>query len=88
MLSFPGSLRIYVALEPCGMRKSFNGLYAVARKNSRKIRGAEPCSRSSTNAATGSSCSTSTAPGCGFWRNGLRPARSRGRSRVDPTRAN
>ena len=30
MLSFPSSLRIYVAIEPCDMRKSFNGLYVVA----------------------------------------------------------
>lgn len=30
MLSFPGSLRIYVAIEPCDMRKSFNGLHALA----------------------------------------------------------
>lgn len=30
MLSFPGSLKIYVAIEPQDMRKSFNGLYAVA----------------------------------------------------------
>ena len=32
MLSFPGSLRIYLAVEPCDMRKSFNGLYAVAEE--------------------------------------------------------
>ena len=29
MLSFIGSLRIFVALEPCDMRKSFNGLEAL-----------------------------------------------------------
>lgn|SRR5690606_4058051 len=30
MLSFPSSLRIHLALEPCDMRKSFNGLHALA----------------------------------------------------------
>jgi len=30
MLSFPGSLRIFLAVEPVDMRKSFNGLYTVA----------------------------------------------------------
>ena len=29
MLSFTGSLKIYVAVEPCDMRKSFEGLSAL-----------------------------------------------------------
>jgi len=29
MLSFTGSLRVFVALEPCDMRKSFEGLSAL-----------------------------------------------------------
>ena len=29
MLSFSGSLKVFVALEGCDMRKSFNGLYAL-----------------------------------------------------------
>lgn len=30
MLSFPGSLKIFVAVEPCDMRKGFQGLYGMA----------------------------------------------------------
>jgi len=30
MLSFTGSLKVFVAVEPCDLRKSFNGLHALA----------------------------------------------------------
>lgn len=32
MISFTGALKIYLALEPQDMRKSFNGLYATAEE--------------------------------------------------------
>lgn len=33
MLSFPGSVRIFLAVEAVDMRKSFNGLYVVATEH-------------------------------------------------------
>jgi len=32
MIGFTGSLKVYLALEPQDMRKSFNGLYAAAEE--------------------------------------------------------
>ena len=40
MLSFPSSVRIYLAVDPVDMRKSFDGLDAVARQRL----GADPLS--------------------------------------------
>lgn len=31
MFNFANSLRIYLCVEPTNMRKSFNGLYAIAK---------------------------------------------------------
>ena len=32
MLSFPGTLKVFLAIEPADLRKSFNGLYALAKE--------------------------------------------------------
>jgi len=36
MISLSGGLKIYLALEPCDLRKSFDGLYAVAEEKLRE----------------------------------------------------
>jgi transposase len=36
MLSFTGGLRVFVAVEPCDMRKGFNGLHALVTERLRE----------------------------------------------------
>ena len=36
MLSFPSSVKIFLAVEPGDMRKSYNGLFALAREKLRE----------------------------------------------------
>lgn len=36
MLTFPSSIKVYLAIEACDMRKSFNGLYSLAMEQLRE----------------------------------------------------
>jgi len=40
MLNFPASVKVFLAVEACDMRKSYNGLQALARERL----GVDPCS--------------------------------------------
>jgi len=42
MISFTGAPEIYLALKPCDLRKSFNGLYGLAEKLAERDKGREP----------------------------------------------
>jgi transposase len=33
MIQLPGSVRVYLCLTPCDMRKSFDGLHALVREH-------------------------------------------------------
>jgi hypothetical protein len=39
MLTFSGSLKVFVAVEACDLRKGFNGLHALAAERLGRTRG-------------------------------------------------
>ena len=42
LLSFSGSLKVFVAVEPCAMRRSFNGLHDAVSTRLMKVPKSEP----------------------------------------------
>ena len=65
MLSFSGSLRIFIALDPCDMRAGINTLYALVGERLREDVKNVPSLSSPTNAAACLKCSTGMAPAAG-----------------------
>jgi hypothetical protein len=65
MLSFTGGLKVFVALGPCDLRKSFNGLHALVRERLGEDPRQGRSSSSPTGGARGSRSCIGMAPGCG-----------------------
>jgi len=53
MLNITGRLKVFLAVEPADMRKSFNGLYSLAVEKLGEDPIREPCSPSPISAGTG-----------------------------------
>jgi transposase len=65
MLSFTGSIKVLVALEPCDMRKGFNGLHALVSERLREDVRCGALFVFSNRATTGLKSSTGMAAGYG-----------------------
>jgi hypothetical protein len=66
MLSFSGSLQIFVALEPCDLRKSFEGLYALVSERLGEDPGRERSFYSATVRIPASKSFTGMELACGY----------------------
>jgi hypothetical protein len=66
MISFSGSLKIFLLVDSCDMRKGFNGLYGLVSSSFGRILAAERSTSLVTDVIPGLRCSTLTGRVCGF----------------------
>ncbi|MDK2858766.1 MAG: transposase [Verrucomicrobiota bacterium] len=83
MLSFTGALKVYAALEPQDMRKSFNGLSAVVEQHLQNDPYQDALYLFANRRRNRIKIRLGTARGCGWRPNGLSRAASVGRSGTD-----
>ncbi len=74
MIHLPASVRVYLCLTPCDMRKSFDSLQALVREHLERTPSPGTCLYSPAGARTGSRFCTGTATvspyGASAWRKG------------------
>jgi hypothetical protein len=66
MISFSGSLKIFLMVDCCDMRKGFNGLYELVSSGLERILAAERFMPFVTGVIPGSRCSILMGPVCGY----------------------
>jgi len=66
MISFSGSLKIFLLVDCCDMRKGFNGLYGLVSSGLARILAVERSTSFVTGVIPGSRCSTLMGAAYGF----------------------